>query len=66
MIWTSNPVADAERFAAEQDRQLEQLPICDDCREPIQDGFFYSINDSVICSDCIDSYRVEVEDCNEF
>ena len=62
MIWTPNPVADAERFAAEQDKRLERLPICDDCGNPIQDGRYYRINDTAICCNCIDAYLVEVED----
>lgn len=35
-MWTSDPVWDAECYAAEQDRQTDRRPVCDFCGEPIQ------------------------------
>ena len=52
-----------EQHEARQARELERLPICADCGEPIQDDHFYLINDDAICPNCLESgYRKEVED----
>lgn len=34
MSWTDDPVADFDRYDAEQ--QLDSLPVCECCGEPIQ------------------------------
>lgn len=60
MYWTDDPIADFERHDAEQARQLEQLPVCADCDEHIQDETAYYINGEWICKDCMDSYLREV------
>ena len=60
MFFTEDPVSDFERFDAEQERRLEQLPVCADCEEHIQDEEAYYINGEWICERCIDSYRREV------
>ena len=63
MMWTDDPVFDAERYMAEQEAKLDKLPKCADCGEPIQDDHFYMICDEPICPDCLDSnYRRETED----
>ncbi len=52
-----------EAHERDQQRQLERLPICADCGEPVQDDHFYLINDEVICPNCLEAgYRKEVED----
>ena len=63
MFYSDDPVRDAERHYAEQDRQLEKRPVCSECGEPVQHDFFFLINDEVICPDClVSNYRKEVED----
>lgn len=42
-MWTSDPVWDAECYAAEQDRQTDRLPVCDCCGEPIQEDCAYKL-----------------------
>lgn len=54
MMWSDNPVADYERYSAEQERRLDKLPRCSCCDEPIQDDFAYYINDEWICDECMD------------
>ena len=55
---TDNPIADFDRWDAEQQRALEKLPECCECGEPIQDDFCYEINDMIICEECLnDNYR---------
>lgn len=66
MYYSDDPARDAERYAADQDRRLAQLPVCSDCGEPVQDDHFYQINDEVICPNCMESnYRKNTEDFME-
>lgn len=59
---SDDPIKDFERYDTEQARQLEKLPRCADCDEPIQDEHFYLINDECICPDCLESnYRKDTE-----
>lgn len=51
-----------QRHDAEQQKQLERLPICADCMEPIQDERAYYINGEFLCLDCMSAYEVNVED----
>ena len=58
MIWTDNPERDADRYDAEQERNLAYCPICDKCGEPIQDEYAYQFVDgSWMCEECIESCR---------
>ena len=60
---TDDPVADAERYASEQEAALELLPVCTICNEHIQDDFCYEINDEIICEKCMDEhFRHETTD----
>ena len=55
MEFTDNPVADAERYMAEQERELQKLPKCSECGEPIMDDYFYKIGEELYCQDCMDN-----------
>lgn len=60
---TNDPLADFARHDAEQARQLEKLPRCVDCGEPIQDEHYYEINDEPICEECLnDNHKKRTED----
>lgn len=60
---TDNPLADFASWDAEKTAQLERLPVCADCGEPVQDDHYYLINDEVICPDCLESgYRKEIDE----
>lgn len=62
-MWTDDPVADFDRFDRMQQKELEQRPVCADCGEPVQEDYFYLINDEVICTNCLESgYRKPIED----
>lgn len=44
-------------------RELEKLPKCDCCGEPIQDDYFYNIDGTFICEECLNSeYRKNTDD----
>lgn len=52
-----------EQHERKMDRQLERLPRCSECDEPIQDDHFYLVNGENICEQCLyDNYRKAVED----
>lgn len=50
--YTDNPVADYDRYAADQDRELQKLPKCSHCGEPIQDDFCWVIDGEIYHPDC--------------
>lgn len=57
MMWTDDPLGDFDRWDAEQERELERLPICCECGNRIEDDFCYEINDEIICEACMEQYR---------
>lgn len=60
---TDDPLFDYYRHMDEQEEALERLPKCDYCDEHIQDGYFYLINDEVICERCLNEhFRKDAED----
>lgn len=61
MCWTDDPLADFDRWDAEQTAALERLPRCCECYEPIQDEVAYYINGEWVCEACMDTYRRVVE-----
>ena len=60
MFYSDNPLADFERYDAEQQKQLEQLPVCADCGEHIQQETAVYRNGEYICDSCLDSCRKAV------
>ena len=63
MYYSDSPERDFDRWDAEQNRQLERLPICCECDRPIQDDYFYEFNDDYICEECLrDNHKKAIED----
>lgn len=63
---TDDPIADFDRYDAEQERQLKKFPQCDCCGKHITDDYFYNIDGTYICETCLtDDYRVKTEDYME-
>lgn len=61
-MWSDDPVADYDRYDAEQARKLKQLPICAECGEHIQNTYCYEIEGEYICKSClIDNHRCRTE-----
>lgn len=54
--------ADINGWLKEQDDWLAKRPVCDDCDHHIQDDHYFEINGNIICPDCIEAYRKEVDD----
>lgn len=57
---TDDPLRDFNNWDSEQNKWLEQRPVCADCGEHIQDDQAYYINGEWICPNCMDSYLREV------
>lgn len=52
-----------EAHDAERQRELERLPRCSECDEPITTDALYEINDELICPDCMEkNHRKWVDD----
>ena len=52
-----------ERHEREQAKKLNELPVCSNCGEPIQDETAYYINGEWICNDCMENcFAVRVEE----
>lgn len=52
-----------DRYEAERQRELDKLPKCEYCGEPITDEHLYDINGDVICEACLnDNFRKPVDD----
>lgn len=48
---------------AKQAQALAKLQVCAYCGEPIQDDFYYEINDEPICEECLKAhYRKSTDD----
>lgn len=62
MFCTNDPIADFERYDAEQERRLSKLPKCSECGEHIQDECCYVIDGVYICERCMEDHRKNVED----
>lgn len=60
MAYTDDPIRDFELWDADQNKQLEQLPVCEDCDEPIQQETAVYINGYWLCDSCLSSYRRDV------
>lgn len=48
----------------QQVRQMNMLPVCDICKEPIQDESYYSMFGNNICNRCMKGFIKSVEDRN--
>lgn len=52
-----------EQHDAEQQAELDNLPICEYCEEPIQSDYYYEIGNECICEDCLnDNFRRYIEE----
>lgn len=63
MTFTDDPIADFERYDAEQQAELDKLPVCEYCGEHIQSDYYFEIEGVIICEDCLnDNFRKDIED----
>ena len=63
---TDDPIADFNRYDAEQQNYLDKLPKCDCCGEPITDEHYYDIDGTFFCEECLkDEFRKNTDDYME-
>lgn len=54
-----DPLDDLQR----KERLEEEMPICDDCTNPINDDFCFEIETEILCQKCMNRrYRKNTED----
>lgn len=47
----------------QQEKATQQLPVCDRCRERIDEDYYFDIGGEILCEDClIEKYRKWTED----
>lgn len=63
MILTDDPVADAAAYYDEQEREMEKLPVCSECDNPIQTSKCYQIEGKLFCPQCVvDNFQRDTAD----
>lgn len=62
MMFTDNPVRDFHAYDSEQERQLEKLPICEKCKNPIQQEKAVYYNDQWICENCESEFWEDIRE----
>ena len=62
-IMSGDPLRDADMYDMERQKELDKLPKCDICGEPIQDDFLYDLDGTLVCDECLKTeYRKPVDD----
>lgn len=46
-----------EMHMAEQERELAMLPICRECKKPIQTEWLFDFDGEYICEHCMDEHK---------
>jgi hypothetical protein len=59
-IRTDDPIADAERYYASLEEKAKDLPLCSQCGERIYEDYAYMIEGDYVCEDCIDKFRISI------
>ena len=59
---TDDPIADFDRYDAEQSEWLKKLPKCERCGEPIQQEDVVHIDDKYYCDGCLAEMREWIGD----
>lgn len=62
MFCTDNPLYDFAMHDAEQQAELDKLPKCAECGNPVQYEEAFYINGDWICESCMNGYRRTVND----
>lgn len=51
-----------EQHEREAQEAMDLLPVCDCCKEPIQDEECYKVSNKVICVHCMEECKVQTTD----
>lgn len=66
---TANLNADIDNREREQNRWLNSRPVCNICKEPIQEEWCWRLMcdpDFYVCNDCVDDVEVLDDDLEEY
>lgn len=63
--FSGSPYRDYDRWEADQNAWLNARPKCAWCGKHIQEEHAYRIGDDLVCEDCIESEKVNVDDLIE-
>lgn len=58
-MMSSDPIADFEKYDAERERKLKQLPVCCLCGDHIQQDTAVHFKGKWVCDGCLDDLREE-------
>jgi formylmethanofuran dehydrogenase subunit E len=61
MFRTDDPVADFHSYDAKLQEQLEKLPVCHECGEPIQQEDAVLLDGNYYCDDCLKNMRMTID-----
>lgn len=62
MFYTDDPIADYDNYSRKLEEELEKLPRCVYCEEPIQDEYCYYLEGGLWCEECLkEQFRKPVE-----
>ena len=53
MCYSDDPIRDFEMHDAKRQAELERCPVCEHCKEHIQEDEYYEIDGSIVCDDCL-------------
>ena len=56
-MWSDDPLKDFERWDAAREEELESLPHCVCCGEPIQQDTAVFLDNEWYCDECLKSFR---------
>lgn len=59
---TGEPVADFHIYDSNKCDEMDKLPKCDFCHEPIMEETAYQIGNELICHKCIKNWEVSIDD----
>lgn len=62
MFYSDDPVRDFHRHDADKERKLENLPICEKCRNTIQQEKAVYYNDQWICENCESEFWEDIRE----
>lgn len=61
MYYTDDPISDFNRWDADQQNNLNKLPVCKCCGEHIQQDMAVCLDDNWYCDECLRDARTVIE-----
>ena len=61
-FYSDDPVRDWDRYDRYQQRKLDGMPVCCECKHPIQGVVINTDFGETVCEECFDTFYREDED----